>query len=153
MVLLPALFGLVATLSGLVALVARFRFDPLYTWLVQVHPRARVLQNARDLLADSGRIRIADHQDELDIIHHITCDEYDNISPQYTPVEFEWMHQAFRIRYAEQREEGRKNTPGIQEEMVGHFDRRISRKLAMVAAGATVVAISGFAGLLILSLI
>ena len=46
-----------------------------------------------------------------------------NFSEQYTPVEFKWMHQAFEIRYAEQRIEGRKNTPGIQEEMSGYFDR------------------------------
>ena len=151
MVLLSAVFGLIAAVAALVALVARFRFDPLYSWLVWYYPPARKLQAARDLLAEGGQIRIADHQAELETIHEVVCEEYSNISEQYTPVEFRWMHQAFRIRYAEQRKEGRKNTPGIQEEMVGHFDQRISQKLAGVAAGATVIVIAGFAGLLILS--
>lgn len=150
-VLLPAAFGLFAAVAGLVALVARFRFNPLYAWLVHLHPRARQLQKARDLLDDGGRIRIAEHQDELETIHDVACEEYSNFSPQYTPVEFRWMHQAFEIRYAEQRTEGRKNTPGIREEILGHFNRRISRKLARVSAGATVVAIGGFAGLLLVS--
>lgn len=151
MVFLPAVFGLIGAVAALVALVARFRFEPLYSWLIRFHPSARNLQAARDLLADGSRIRIADHQAELETIHEVACEEYSNISEQYTPVEFRWMHQAFRIRYAEQRRQGRKNTPGIQKEMVDHFDRRISRKLAGVAAGATVVAIIGFAGLLIFS--
>jgi hypothetical protein len=150
-VLLPAVFGLIASVAALIALVARFRFDPLYSWLIRLHPSAQKLQSARDLLADGDRIRIADHQVELETIHNVACEEYSNISEQYTPVEFRWLHQAFRIRYAEKRKEGRKNMPSIQEEMVGHFDRRISQKLAEVAAGAAVVAIAGFAGLLILS--
>lgn len=151
MPLFPAVLGLIAACAGLVALVARFPFNPLYTWLIQLHPQARQLQKARSLLAHGSRIRIADHQDELETIHKIACDEYDNISPQYTPVEFEWMHQAFRIRYAEQRKEGRKNTLGMQEEMLGHFDQRISRRLDGVAAAGTVVAILGFGGLLVVA--
>jgi hypothetical protein len=86
------------------------------------------------------------------MIHDVVCDEYDNFSEQYTPVEFSWMHQAFEIRYAEQRSEGRKNTPGIQDDVLDHFDRRISRSIAGVAGLATVVAIIGFAGVFVLSL-
>lgn len=149
--LLPAVFGLVGAVAALVALVARFRFDPLYSWLVRFHPSARKLQLARNLLTDGDQIRIADHQTELETVHEVAREEYSNISERYTPVEFRWVHQGFRIRYAEQRREGRKNMPGIQEEMVSHFDRRISRKLAGVAAGAIGIAITGFAGLLILS--
>jgi hypothetical protein len=153
MVLLPAVFGLIAGFAALVALIARFRFYPLYSWLVRLYPPARKLQVSRNLLADGSRIRIADHPVELEAIHKVACEEYSNISEQYTPVEFRWMHQAFRIRYAERRKEGRKNTPGIQEEMINHFDQRISRKLAGIAAGTTVVAIFGFAGLLVFSFI
>lgn len=152
MVLLPTVLGLIGACSAFIALVARFRFDPFYTWLVQVHPRTRQLQAARTLLADGGRIRIADHQDELETIHQMACKKYDNISEQYTPVEFWWVHQGFCIRYAEERKDVQPRTPGIQEEMLKHIDWQMSRALAKVAAAATGVAIVGFLGLLSVSL-
>jgi hypothetical protein len=81
----------------------------------------------------------------LELIHQVASEEYSNISERWTPVEFEWMHNAFRIRYAEQRKEGPKNSPGVREEIIGHFDRRISERLGRIAAVGTGIAVIGFA--------
>lgn len=145
MAAVPAVFGLIAAVSGLVAVVARFRFDPFYSVFVKLSPKTRRLQAAREALADGRRIRIADEQEILELIHRVAAEEYDNISEQWTPVEFRWMHNTFRFRYAEQREEGKQNRPDIEAELVGYVDERIAAHLGRIAAGGTIIAILGFA--------
>lgn len=140
MSLIPTVFELIAAVSGLVALVARFPFEPLYSFLVWLIPPLRDLQKARESLNEGRSIKIDDKQETLEMIHQVAAEEYDDITARYTPVEFKWFHQGLEFRYAEQRREGKRNIPDIQDEMVGYFDERISAflgRIAYVGGGAT----------------
>lgn len=145
--------GLIGAFSALIVLVAQFRFVPFYSWLVRVHPSAAQYQAARDALDSGRKLRLRDDRQVLDTVHEVVAEEYDNIPEQYAPVEFEWFHNGFRIRFDDQSKHGRKNSPGIEEELISHFDGRISRLLGSVAAIGAVVAISGFLVVLVVVIV
>lgn len=152
MVLVSALFGLIAAFSGFAAVVARFKVEPFHSFFVRLSPGLRRLQDARDAVAERRNVKIGDEQETLETLHEVAVKEYDNISERYTPVEFSWFHQGFRFRYAEQREEGKKNSPDVQDELLEFFDTRIAERIGRVAAIFSIVAIAGFFLLLVTSL-
>lgn len=136
--------GLIGAISALIALVAQFRFQPVYSWLVKLHPTVARYQAARDALESGRKIRLRDEREVLNTVHEVAAEEYDNIPEQYAPVEFEWFHNGFRIRFDDQSRRGKKNIPDIEQELLGHFDHRISRSLGSVAATGAVLAVSLF---------
>lgn len=127
-------------------MVVNLRLDPFHSWFVRLHPSARKLESVRDSLADRERLRIADDQEKLEILHEMLVEEYD-FDEQYTPVEFRFLHNSIEMRYAEQRTQGRRNT--TDEELVDHMDERISEKLGRVVLGAVGICVVSFAGLFI----
>lgn len=146
------LLGFLGAASGAMALIINLKTDPFYSMLASVQPSTRRLLSARESVANRERLRIADDQEELETIHEMLVDEYD-FYEQYTPVEFRFVHNGFKLRYAEQRTQGKKNSPGVGDELVEHMDERIDRKIGRIALGAAGVCIVSFGALFISSLV
>lgn len=78
----PAVFGFIAAVPGLIAVVARFQVEPLYSMFVAVPSITRRLQRARDAVAERRRLRIVDDQDTLELVHQVATEENEYISEQ-----------------------------------------------------------------------
>lgn len=146
------LLGFLGAASGAMALVIDLKTDPFYSMLASVQPSTRRLLSARESLANRDRLRIADYQEELETIHEMLVEEYD-FDKQYTPVELKFHYNGFKLRYAEQRSQGKKNSPGIGDELVEHMDERIDRRIGRIALAAAGVCVVSFGALLVSSLI
>jgi hypothetical protein len=144
---------LIGAVSAVIALTAQFQFQPVYSWLVRLHPSAARYKAARDALASGRKLRLRDDRELLDTVHEVAAAEYDNIPEQYAPVEFEWFHKGFHIRFDNRSRRGKKNLPGIEEKFLRYFDQRVARALASLAAMGAVLAVSGFLVVLVVVLV